>query len=269
MNDFTQSRGCGTPLNLSTNLPERGCGCRTARTEHSGSTSANGRTGNFEAAGCTCCKASMREALRLLCCNQISDALDFDAFAFVTDNLLVGTQPTAIGEDDRDNLAELTGTFRRFSPGNCDLIDIEGTAFGPFESLLEVNQITLCSLSAIAFQVREVEAAVPPTNCCEETTESLFRQVRTLLHRELQSFDGPCGQCSCHCHCGNDNCCCTDGVLAALSSQPMNKRATLIAGLLVLQDANVLGTIGNVLVLSNEDDYRFYFVCANKVQMLA
>lgn len=85
---------------------------------------------------------------------------------------------------------------------------------------------------------------------------------------ELQSVGQSCGECQCHCDC-TDDCCCAESVLAALSSLSLNKRATLTAGPLLLQNVSVLGTIGNVLVLGNDQAYRFYFVCANQVEFLA
>lgn len=309
MSDFNRSRGCGAPLFTtaaedstlrSSTCPSQedrsrgcscgcgethtnGCGCGETRTTVRTSCSCGTGTGNggsTDPEGCTCCKASMRQALRLLCSNCISDLLDFDGFAFITDDLVVGTQTVPMCPDAKDNLSNLEGTFRRFSPCNCDLIDIEGCAYGPCGALIDVDQATLCSLSAIAFQVQgcgcdggpggETTPPPPPPNSCDclATPAARYRRVRDLLQCELRSCDRDCGECVCHCDC-TDDCCCTQGVLAALSALSLNKRATLIAGLLVLRNVTVLGTIGNVLVLGNDCDHRFYFVCANKVEMLA
>lgn len=284
MSDFTRSRGCGAPMMTAAEetalrsaacaasvaasecAPSCGCGCSAAVRPSCPCGGGNHGGSNGGEEGCTCCKASMRQALRLLCSNQISDLLDFDGFAFVTDDLVVGAQPVTMGPMAKDNLSELSGTFRRFSPCNCDLIDIEGTAYGPFGSLIEVDQATLCSLSAIVFQV--TEGASAPCSCdCLNTREARYRRVRDLLQCELNTFSRACGECVCHCDC-TDDCCCAEGVLAALSGLSLNKRATLIAGLLALRNVTVLGTIGNVLVLGNDEEYRFYFVCANKVEML-
>lgn len=332
MSDFTRSRGCGAPLFTAadetslrsscaiddecrscgcesacscggTSGRSSGCGCGcngSASSNGNGSANSNGG-GSSNTEGCTCCKASMRQAMRLLCSNRISDQLDFDGFAFVTDDLIVGARPTHMSCDRKDNLKDLDGTFRRFSPCNCDLIDIEGRAFGPFGCLIDVDQATLCSLSAIVFQVRGAEGRRGDDDdddrgddrdcdrdhdrdcdrdrdcgrdrdrdrdCDCSCVERRFRRVRDLLQCELNTFDRTCGECVCHCDC-TDDCCCAEGVLAALSGLSLNKRATLIAGLLALRNVTVLGTIGNVLVLSNEEEHRFYFVCANKVEMLA
>lgn len=289
MSDLIRSRGCGAPLmtaaeetalrsaSCSCSAPScplvtSSCSCREERREERCEGCREGRRESRREEGCSCCKASMRQALRLLCSNQISDLLDFDGFAFVTDDLVVGAQPVPMCPTAKDNLSDLKGTFRRFSPCNCDLIDIEGCAYGPFGALIEVDQATLCALSAIAFQVQGCGAGgstTPTTGCdCLTTPEARYRRVRDLLQCELSTIDRACGECVCHCDC-TDDCCCAEGVLAALSGLSLNKRATLIAGLLALRNVTVLGTIGNVLVLGNDEDFRFYFVCANKVEMLA
>lgn len=296
MSDFTRSRGCGAPLftsDCSDSSCESSCvspcgtSCGSACSCAAESLcpavpmpaprSCQCTPPASDADACGCCKASMRRALKLLCCNQISDLLDFNGFAFVTDDLIVGAQPEKMCECSKDNLGPLCGTFRRFSPCNCDLIDIEGLAYGPFGCLVEVDQATLCSLSALVFQVQgespSCPGAAPLPMMCEcsampTTPEGRYLRVRNLLQCQLDRIDSNCGDCVCRCDC-TDDCCCADSVLAALSSMSLNKRATLVAGLLALRNVSVLGTIGNVLVLGNDTDNRFYFVCANKVEMLA
>jgi len=222
-----------------------------------------------ETNACTCCKLSLREALKLLCSNTISALVDFDAFAFLTDSGVVGATPTAMSPTDTDNLGVLNGTFRRFSPCNCELIDIAGTVTTPFGTTITADEANLCALSAIAFQLLPVEdeGGTPP-GCCPETTLSRYRRVRDLLQAQLECTSLPCGECTAHCNC-SDDCCCTTGILAALSSKSLNKRTTLTAGLLSVRDATALGTVGNVLVLGNEEESRFYFVCASKVDFWA
>lgn len=77
-----------------------------------------------------CCKKSMIEALKLLCNTELSDLIDFEKFAFLTDTFIVGARLVLLklGTEEKDNLSNLDGKFKRFSPCNCDLIDIEGTA---------------------------------------------------------------------------------------------------------------------------------------------
>ena len=63
-------------------------------------------------------------------------------------------------------------------------------------------------------------------------------------------------------------CCCAAGVLSVLADNNLSRKVTLAAGQLVLQGVTLLGTLGNVLVLANDEDQRIYFVCAAKVQFL-
>ena len=93
-----------------------------------------------------------------------------------------------------------------------------------------------------------------------------FEVLKQLLSQRLTPCGSQCGQCVCKCDCGD--CCCTAGVLSQLSDSNLSRKATLAAGLLVLQGATLLGTLGNVLVLANDTAQRIYFVCASKVQFL-
>ena len=76
-----------------------------------------------------CCKKSMIEALKLLCNSELAEIIDFEKFAFLTDNFIVGARLVLfkLGSDDKDNLSNLDGKFKKFLPCNCDLIEIEGS----------------------------------------------------------------------------------------------------------------------------------------------
>ena len=217
--------------------------------------------------GC-CCKASMRAALQLLCNSQIASLVNFDGAAFVTDTYTAGspidtTAPTAT---PADNLTTLSGSFLRLSACNCDLLDINAPVYLPPETAtgLTASQVSLCELAAVAFQVAlgtaEGDVTVP------EATTRNYRLLKQLLSQRLTPCGSQCGQCVCKCDCGD--CCCTAGVLSQLSDSNLSRKATLAAGLLVLQGATLLGTLGNVLVLANDTAQRIYFVCASKVQFL-
>ena len=217
--------------------------------------------------GC-CCKASMRAALQLLCDSRIASLVNFDGAAFVTDTYTAGspidtTAPTAT---PADNLTTLSGSFLRLSACNCDLLDINAPVYLPPETAtgLTASQVSLCELAAVAFQVAlgtaEGDVTVP------EATTRNYRLLKQLLSQRLTPCGSQCGQCVCKCDCGD--CCCTAGVLSQLSDSNLSRKATLAAGLLVLQGATLLGTLGNVLVLANDTAQRIYFVCASKVQFL-
>lgn len=280
MSDFTRTRACGYSILPEPQIPNP---CGTPAVPGGAccpcAPSGGQKPSGGDSTGCTCCKTSMRSALKLLCCNAIADYVNFDAFAFLTDFNMVGATPASMTAGENDNLDALNGTFRRFSPCNCDMIDIAGTVMTPYGATVTVDEASLCALSAIAFQLlpaptadtsaTTAAAATTTTVCCPADTNLFrYRRVRDLLQAELQSTDRPCGECVCSCNC-TDDCCCTDGVLNALSNTALNKRTTLTAGQLSLRNVTALGTIGSVLVLGNEEDSRFYFVCANKVEFLA
>ena len=113
-----------------------------------------------------CCKPSMVEALRLLCSTELANLVDFDAFFFLTDSLAVGG-PLTIPASAPDNIGALTASFRRFSPCNCDLIDVNGTAYfttpgTSTAALAAVDQLSLCSVKAVAFGLADPDC---PERC--------------------------------------------------------------------------------------------------------
>lgn len=99
-----------------------------------------------------------------------------------------------------------------------------------------------------------------------EATTRNYRCLKQLLSQRLNPCNSRCGVCACSCDC--EDCCCTAGVLGVLSDSNSSRKATLAAGQLILQGVTLLGTLGNVLVLANDETQRIYFVCAAKVQFL-
>lgn len=218
--------------------------------------------------GC-CCKRSFRAALQLLCDEELSSLLDFDRTAFLTDNYVAGgtLSATVPAEGPADNLATITGSFRRFAPCNCDLLDISAdlTTAPDAATLLTVNQVSVCQLVAVIIQLAEADAEGDLT--AEEAAARNFRRVKCLLSRRLD----PCTVCGHeHCRpCDCEDCCCAAGLLSTLAQGNLSRRVSLAASPLLLRDVTLLGTVGSVLVLANDEDYRIYFVCVNDIQFLA
>lgn len=214
--------------------------------------------------GC-CCKASMVEALRLLCGERQSNMVDFDAFFFLTDSLAVGS-PLSVHGDCTDNIVSPCASLERFSPCNCDLLDVSGTAYFAVTglecaALEDVYRLTLCSLKAVAFQIKESD--------CECDCDTNFRRVTRGLRRAIRNEGGNTGSCgACEAHCDCDDCCCAAGVIQELSTRNLSRTATLTAGPLVLRNVTVLGSVGSVLVLASEELSRVYLVCANAVEAI-
>ncbi len=220
--------------------------------------------------GC-CCKESFRAALQLLCDDELAFLLDFDTTAFVTDHYIAGaavteTVPTTTPADNL--VAPLAGSFRRFSPCSCDLLDVVAPLYTAPETLtgLTTTQVNLCELTAAVIQLAAVDAEGDLT--AEEVAARNLRRVRRILSAGLNPCGTSCGKCNCSCSDCED-CCCAAGLLSALSESNLSRRVSLAAGPLLLSGVTLLGTVGNVLVLVNEDAQRFYFVCVNKIEFLA
>jgi len=218
--------------------------------------------------GC-CCKGSMADALRLLCGETLGSLVDFDAFFFLTDSLAVGS-PLSLPRTDTDNITTPTASLRRFSPCNCDLLEVSGTAYFAdpgtgtgLVALEEIDQLSLCALKAVAFQIET-------SDCDDECEDTNYRRAVRAIRRAIRAEGGSTGACGvCQAHCDCDDCCCASGILNELSTRNLSRQATLTAGPLVLQNVAVLGSIGSALVLADEDLSRIYLVCANAVEALA
>ena len=246
--------------------------------------------------GC-CCKQSFRAALGLLCDQQISGLLDFDGAAFLTNTYtagaaLTGGKPSAgkpephSGDGDRtpcrpeppapaepsgpsDNLGKLTGSFRRFAPCTCDLLDIDAGLYTTGEKPcgFTANQVSLCQLDAVVIQ--GAGAGAKGGLFAGEAAKD-FRCLCELLAQRLGPAGDVCalGPRPCSCACDGRDCCCAAGLLSTLAQNNLSRRVSLTAGLLVLQNVTLLGAVGNVLVLCNDADDRLYFVCVNSVQFV-
>lgn len=220
-----------------------------------------------------CCKQSFRAALKLLCNATLASLLDFSAVAFVTDDYLAGSipqTPVVPGADPADNLAdELTGTFRRFSPCSCDLLDVSASVY-PTDvtsdvSVLTATQMSLCALDALAIQA--IEGVAEGDLSADEVAARNFRQIKAILSAGTTNSCALTGSGGSQ-DCGGETCCCSAGLLDALSNGNLSRQVSLVAGPLVLTNVTLLGTVGNVLVLANDTDDRIYFVCVNSVQFI-
>lgn len=243
--------------------------------------------------GC-CCKESFRAALSLLCDQQISSLLDFDAAAFVTGTYVAGAAlsckehsghgPCRESEEEgegrhrppcppcpcgaSDNLGHLSGSFRRFALCNRDLLDIEAELHtgGRKDCDFTAVQVSLCELDAVVIQ--GAKACAEGDLSAEEVTARNFRCLRSLLAQRLNPCGGACGENCCSCACDERDCCCAAGLLDTLARNNLSRRVSLAAGLLLLRNVTLLGTVGSVLVLANDCDNRLYFVCVNSVQFV-
>ena len=81
----------------------------------------------------TCaCRDSLAAALQLLCSGDLPALIDFNRFAFLASSYLFGSYLVCpCGQTGTyDNLADtLTGSFNRFTPCSCELIDVSGQVY--------------------------------------------------------------------------------------------------------------------------------------------
>lgn len=204
------------------------------------------------------CRRGLVQALQMLLRSGLSTLVDFQAFAFITDDFLVGTTfvaPTTCAPA-YDNLATpFTGSFSRFTPCACDYIDVTGPVSLPTEPTctgLTAGRLNLCDITAISFGVTGDDATT-----ITENYQQARRIFQTLLQPGCQNpcppYPDPCDE-PCRCDCGE-----MDNIGGSVS---------LVADGLVLGNVTVLGNIGKLLVLANDTDQRFYFVCSDEAAIV-
>ena len=57
-------------------------------------------------------------------------------------------------------------------------------------------------------------------------------------------------------------------MIDVLTSAAAVRTSTVVAGPLIIANSAILGQLGDVLVMANSTDNRFYFVCANKIDFI-
>ena len=201
------------------------------------------------------CRRGIVQALQMLLRSGLSALVDFQTFAFVTEDYLVGdtliaATPTAAAYD---NLGpELAGSFNRFSPCACDYIDVTGAVFLPTTTDaatgLTASRLNLCDISAIAFGV-EADTAEPATDNYQSARRLLQRLLQGPCRPDCPPYPDPCDE-MCRCRCDEEDF--------------LGGNVSLIVDGLLLANMAVLGKVGKVLVLANDTDSRFYFVCAER-----
>lgn len=125
-------------------------------------------------------------------------------------------------------------------------------------TLPNVDLASLCNLKAVAFQT--LPGLIPGCTTSEITYYQAVRhKFKCLLGKDCEKDD-------CNPEC--EECCCNEGILKELAGGNITGTATLTAGSLSLQGAEVFGSIGNVIVLGNEGENKVYFVCADAVSLI-
>lgn len=196
--------------------------------------------------GCSC-GDSFRQALELLCSQQFYGLVDFTSFAFLSDYYLLGAsvEAPAGGAAPGDNLTALSATYRCGSCG-CETAAVSGQLFPPTVGGLAqsgtVSQAALCRLTAVAFDA---------ANDASFSNASNYQAIAQLFTQLLR----PAGPQTCVSI--------ADSLTAGVTAT-----ATLAAGPLLVENALVLGQLGNLLVLANSTDGRFYLVCADKIDFI-
>lgn len=217
---------------------------------------------------CGCdCAAGMAALLQLLCDPRIAPLVDYSQFAFFTEHYVLGTSLDcpATSTAGYDNLTgPLAGSFVRIRSCSCENLEVSGQIYYPIPictggtetpccaegPAFDAGEVGLCALTAVAFTI--------PAG--DETTPTDYDQIKGLLWQAL--------------HPGRPG---TPGPTAPMKPTPCDcddtvagrKSVSVTAGPLLVGNASVLGSAGNVLVLANDTSRRIYFVCKDKIGFLS
>lgn len=193
------------------------------------------------------CGEDFRRALELICCPQLQGLVDSATYAFITENFVLGT-PLATapaGTTPADNLTAPAATYV-CGGDNCESLTVsgalypttvEGAALGTV-----VTQVALCRLDAISFDVSDTGDGAAAN--FQTVSQFLGQRLRPRRPQECTSL------------------------AEALVSASAVRASTVTAGPLVVQNSAILGKVGDVLVMANATDTRFYFICADKVDFM-
>lgn len=222
--------------------------------------------------GCGCsCAAGLVGALQLLCDPRFASLIDFAGFTFVTDQFVLGSSLNCPAAETTayDNLTgPLDAEFVRINTNSCDRLEVSGQIYYPIPVCAEppvpvdpsrccpfgpgftASKISLCSIVAVAFTV----VPFPTPNGLAEAYQQAKLQFWQALHPgrppmpSMPARPTPC-----------------DSTEDSISGR---RAVSLTAGPLLVANAAVLGSVGDVLVLANDEDSRFYFVCSSTVDLL-
>ena len=217
------------------------------------------------------CKESFEAAFRLLCDCELRTLLDLDQMAFVTESFIAGANlvPVTDASEVSDNLSiTLSGSYLRPSCGTRDVLDISGAPYCPVPDVttplpFTATRVSLCELTAAAVQVAAMTG--DGTLTAEEVTTRSYNRAKRLLSARLNPCRSPGETCACRL---SGQCDCSGGMLDAITGCGSGRDINLTAGPLALLGVELLGTVGNVMVLAGDDSQRIYFVCLNSTAFL-
>ena len=196
--------------------------------------------------GCPC-NDDFRRALDLLCSPRLRPLVDFNTFAFVTNFYILGsalTTPVA-GTAPGDNLDDPAGSYV-CGGDSCEALTVSGVLYPPevgADALAStVTQVALCRLNAIAFEAATVDDS-------SETNFQTLSQTLGQLLRPKKPKD-------------------CDNLADALTNAAAVRASTVTTGPLIVENSTILGQLGDILVMANSTDNRFYFICTEKIDFL-
>lgn len=215
---------------------------------------------------CGCpCAAGMLGALELLCDPRLAPLVDYNQFAFFTDHFVLGTSlscPDSLTTAYDNLTGPLAGELVSIKPCTCDDLEVSGQVYYPIPVCSDTTccesgpaftaeNVSLCALTAVAFTIAS------DTSDADTTYNELKRLIWQALHPGRPPLPGTAPVVKATpCDC-------------AASNLAGRRTASVAAGPLLVANAAVLGSVGDVLVLANDTNRRIYYVCQSAISFSA
>ncbi|CEH36192.1 CotA family spore coat protein [Romboutsia lituseburensis] len=255
-----------------------------------------------------CCKLSMLRVLELLNCDEFVNYVNFNQAGFISDHFVVGTtlklvELGPLAPTSNDNLTELNGTLGKVTNCTCDLLDISGSAIYALplltvENVVEIINELIAALTPIPGTAAIIAILKTILNTINDAIlEPIVALLRSLLTPlpEMIEFGSLCNinaialdttnyvkltsklkkrlnKDCCDCckeeekHEKCEPCCCNDGIQDEILE---DTTVSLTAGPLILNNAEVIGKFGNVLLFgvapTATTPGRIYLVCTDSI----
>lgn len=255
-----------------------------------------------------CCKLSMLKVLELLNCDEFANYVNFNQAGFISDHFVIGTtlklvELGPLSPTSNDNLTDLNGTLGKVTNCTCDILDISGSAIYALPLLTVENVVEIIEeLLAVLAEIPGAEPIVIILNAIldvinDEILVPILAVLRSLLTPlpDMIEFGSLCNinaialdttnyvkltsklkkrlnKDCCDCckeeekHEKCEPCCCNDGIQDEILE---NTTVSLTAGPLILNNAEVLGKLGNVLLFgvapTATTPGRIYLVCTDSI----
>ena len=209
-----------------------------------------------------CCRQQgLSAVLQMLQSGVFASRINFNAFAFLTGDFVAGAYLTA-PVSGNDNLSALSGSFLGLPGQMPGLADFAGTAV--WAEPLTAADLTAGRLNDLTIMTGSLLLSLDETDAVVfsllNPSPEEYAALRQLFLQQL---------CQMHPYIPSQGCReALTGAAALLTTGAPGRTVSLAVGGLVLINVEMLGFVGDILLLGSPTDSRFYLVRGDKISIL-